>query len=436
MLKKLKRAALGAGVPHEKGTATLATVKMPVPSKVVLPMQQHIGAPCTPVVKKGDTVMVGTLVGKAEGFVSANIYSGVSGTVASVDTVHISNGASVAAVVITPDGQQTVDPAVKAPVVTDKASFIEAIQNCGLVGLGGAGFPTAVKLSPKTPVDTLVINAAECEPYLTADTREMLENGETIASGVKAVMKYLEIKNCVIGIERNKPECVSAMNQLFSGVAGVTVKVLPSRYPQGAEKVLIENTTGREVPQGGLPSDAGVIVMNVTTVSTIGKFLATGMPLVTKRLTVDGDAIKEPKNVEAIIGTPVREVLEFCGLKEGVTVAKLISGGPMMGLALPSADEPVLKQNNGILAFSEKMAAMPAVGPCIRCGRCIEACPMGLAPVQIAGAFNKKNAEELNKLCVDLCMLCGTCSYVCPAKRPVTQTMGLAKDFAKKEAKK
>ena len=430
MLKKLKRAALGAGVPHEKG------VKMPVPSKVVLPMQQHIGAPCTPVVKKGDTVMVGTLVGKAEGFVSANIYSGVSGTVAAVDTVHISNGTSVPAVVITPDGQQTVDPAVKAPVVTDKASFIEAIQACGLVGLGGAGFPTAVKLSPKAPVDTLVINAAECEPYLTADTREMLENGETIASGVKAVMKYLEIKNCVIGIERNKPECVSAMNELFSGVAGVTVKVLPSRYPQGAEKVLIENTTGREVPQGGLPSDAGVIVMNVTTVSTIGKFLATGMPLVTKRLTVDGDAIKEPKNVEAIIGTPVREVLDFCGIKEGVTVAKLISGGPMMGLALPSADEPILKQNNGILAFSEKMAAMPAVGPCIRCGRCIEACPMGLAPVQIAGAFNKKNAEELNKLCVDLCMLCGTCSYVCPAKRPVTQTMGLAKDFAKKEAKK
>ena len=436
MLKKLKRAALGAGVPHEKGTATLATVKMPVPSKVVLPMQQHIGAPCTPVVKKGDTVMVGTLVGKAEGFVSANIYSGVSGTVASVDTVHISNGASVAAVVITPDGQQTVDPAVKAPVVTDKASFIAAVQACGLVGLGGAGFPTAVKLSPKTPVDTLVINAAECEPYLTADTREMLENGETIASGVKAVMKYLEIKNCIIGIERNKPECVSAMNQLFSGVTGVSVKVLPSRYPQGAEKVLIENTTGREVPQGGLPSDAGVIVMNVTTVSTIGKYLATGMPLVTKRLTVDGDAIKEPKNVEAIIGTPVREVLDFCGIKEGVTVAKLISGGPMMGLALPSADEPILKQNNGILAFSEKMATLPAAGPCIRCGRCIEACPMGLAPVQIAGAFNKKDAAELNKLCVDLCMLCGTCSYVCPAKRPVTQTMGLAKDFAKKEAKK
>ena len=436
MLKKLKRAALGAGVPHEKGTAKLTTVKMPVPSKVVLSMQQHIGAPCTPVVKKGDTVMVGTLVGKAEGFVSANIYSGVSGTVTAVETLHGSNGASVAAVVITPDGQQTVDPAVKAPAVTDKASFLAAVQACGLVGLGGAGFPTAVKLSPKAPVDTLVINAAECEPYLTADTREMLENGQTIASGIKAVMKYLDIKTCVIGIERNKPECVSAMNQLFSGEQGVSVKVLPSRYPQGAEKVLVESTTGREVPQGGLPADAGVIVLNVTTVSTIGKFLATGMPLVTKRVTVDGDAVKEPKNVEVIIGTPVREVLDFCGLKEGVTVSKLIMGGPMMGVALPDADQPIVKQNNGILAFSEKMAAMPAIGPCIRCGRCIEACPMGLAPVQIAGAFSKKNTEELKNLCVDLCMLCGTCSYVCPAKRPVTQTMGLAKNFAKKEAQK
>ncbi len=436
MLKKLKRAALGAGVPHEKGTAGLATVKMPVPAKVVLPMQQHIGAPCTPVVKKGDAVMVGTLVGKAEGSISANIYSSVSGTVASIDNVRMLDGSTVQAVAITTDGQQTVDPAVKPPVVTDKASFLAAVQACGLVGLGGAGFPTAVKLSPKSPVDTLVINAAECEPYLTADTREMLENSETILAGIQAVMKYLSINNCVVAIERNKPECVDLMTSLVKDAAGVTVKVLPSRYPQGAEKVLIEKTVGREVPQGGLPADVGVIVLNVTTVSTIGKFLATGMPLVTKRLTVDGDAVKEPKNVEVVLGASVRDVLEFCGLKDGVPVAKLISGGPMMGVALPSFDYPVLKQNNGLLAFSEKMAAKPEMGPCIRCGRCIEACPMGLAPVQIAGAFTKKDADELNKLCVDLCMLCGTCSYVCPAKRPVTQTMQMAKNFAKKEAQK
>ena len=197
MLKKLKRAALGARVPHEKGTAGMGTVKMPVPTKVVLPMQQHIGAPCTPVVKKGDTVQVGTLVGKAEGFVSANIYSGVSGTVTGVDSVRLSSGSFCPAVTIQPDGEQTVDPAVKPPVVTDKESLIAAVQACGLVGLGGAGFPTAVKLSPKTPVDTLVINGAECEPYLTADAREFLENSETVMSGIEAVMKHLDIKKCI-----------------------------------------------------------------------------------------------------------------------------------------------------------------------------------------------------------------------------------------------
>lgn len=436
MFKKLKRAALGASVPHEKATATMETVKMPIPSKVVLPMQQHIGEPCTPVVKKGDTVLVGTLVGQANGAVSANIYSGVSGTVSAIESVRESNGAVVPAVVITPDGQQTVDEGVKAPVVTDKASFLAAVQACGLVGLGGAGFPTAVKLNPTAAVDTLVINAAECEPYLTSDTREMLENGESILAGIRAVMKYLNIKTCVVGIENNKPECIAKMTQLLKAENGVSIKTLPSRYPQGAEKVLIEKTTGREVPQGGLPSDVGVVVLNITTVSTIGKFLATGMPLTTKRVTVAGDAVMNPQNVEVIIGTPASEVLAFCGLKKDVKVSKLISGGPMMGVALPDFDHPVVKQTNGLLVLSEKAASKPDMGPCIRCGRCIEACPLGLAPVQIAGAFTKKDTEALKKLSVDLCMMCGTCSYVCPAKRPVTQVMGLAKNFAKKEAQK
>ncbi len=436
MFKKLKRSALGASVPHEKATAGMATVKMPLPARIVLPMQQHIGAPCTPVVKKGDTVQVGTLVGKAGGFVSANIYSGVSGTVSGIETLVGSTGAVMEAVVITPDGQQTVDPSVQPPVVTDKASLVKAAQDCGLVGLGGAGFPTAVKLSPKTPVDTLVINGAECEPYLTADTREFLENSETVISGIEAVMKYMEIKRCVIGIERNKPECIDLMCSLVSGMAGVEVKPLRSRYPQGAEKTLIESTTGREVPRGGLPSDVGVIVMNVTTVSTLGKFLATGMPLTTKRLTLEGDAVAKPCNVEVIVGTPVQDVLDFVGLKEGVTLSKIICGGPMMGVCLTDINYPVTRQNNGLLLLSDKAAALPAPGPCIRCGRCIEGCPMGLAPVQIAGAFQKKDVAALTALQVDLCVLCGTCSYVCPAKRPVTQTMSLAKELQRKGGKK
>lgn len=433
MFAKLKRAAEGARVPHRKGTADLATVKMPLPSKLVLPMQQHIGAPCTPTVKKGDTVCVGTVVGKAGGFVSADIHSGVSGTVQAVENILMPNGATAAAVTILPDGAQTPDPACKPPVITDAKSLADAARACGLVGLGGAGFPTAVKLSPKdlSAIDTLIINGAECEPYITADNREFLECSDTVLRGVKAVKDTLGIKSVIIAIERNKPAAIDLMFSLTKGDASYKVQPLESRYPQGAEKVLIEKTTGREVPRGGLPSDVGVIVMNVTTVSALGKYLDTGMPLTTKRLTIDGDAVKEAKNVEVIIGTPMEEVLEFCG---GVTedFSKLLMGGPMMGTAVSDPSFPVLKQNNALLAFDSKSAHVPAPGPCIRCGRCIEACPMGLSPVEIAGAYTKENVELLNDLMADLCMGCGCCTFVCPAKRPVAQTMSLAKIVQKK----
>lgn len=434
MFNKMKRAALGAKVPHAKTTADQATVVMPLPSKILLPMQQHIGTPCEPVVKKGDAVQVGTLVGQAQGTVSANIYSSVSGTVTGVESYTTAAGTAVMAVAIEPDGQQTVDPSVKAPKVTNRQELLEAVRNSGLVGLGGAGFPTAVKLDSKKTLHTLLVNAAECEPYLTSDTREMLEHGDTIQKGIQAVMKHLGISKCIVGIENNKPQCIKAMEQIAAALPGVTVKVLPARYPQGAEKVLVKKLTGAEVPQGGLPADVGVVVMNVTTLSVLGSYLETGMPLVKKRVTVDGDAVASPKNVEVPIGTPAGQVLEFCGLKE--PVAKLISGGPMMGVSMPSLESPVIKQTNGLLALSQSAAQKPEMGPCIRCGRCIDACPMGLAPVQIAGAFNKKDDAALKKLCVDLCMLCGSCSYVCPAKRPVTQTMSLAKRFAQKEEQK
>ena len=436
MSKFLKRSAQGAGVPHDKRTSNLETVAMPLPSKIVLSMNQHIGAPAAPAVAKGDQVYVGTIVGKAGGFVSADIHSGVSGTVSEITTITGSNGSIQTAVVIVPDGEQKVDPSIAPPQVTDLKSFQDAVRASGLVGLGGAGFPTAVKLAPKNldEIDTLLINGAECEPYITSDNRCFIEDTHFILSGIKAVMKYLNISKCIIGIEANKPEAIAKMKAAID-VAGIEVKELPCRYPQGAEKVLIENCTGREVPFPGLPSDVGVIVMNVTSTAFVGKYLETGMPLTTKRLTVDGDLVKEPKNVDVIIGTPIQERFDLCG---GLTEepGKVLYGGPMMGTCVASLDQPILKNNNAVLAFSKKFAHMPKATNCIHCGRCVNACPLGLAAKDIIKAYEKGDVEQLQALNADLCMSCGTCSFVCPAKRPLAPSIALAKIMMKNGGKK
>ncbi len=427
MGKFFKRAALGARVPHNKHTAHLETVKMPLPSKIVLPMGQHIGAPATPVVAKGDSVCVGSVVGRANGFVSMDIHSGVSGIVEDIITTTSSNGSVQTSVVIVPDGRQTVDPAVKPPVVTDLKSLQDAVRASGLVGLGGAGFPAAVKLSPKNldEIDVLVTNGAECEPYITSDNRCLQEDADDVICGIRVLMEHLQIPRCVIGIEANKPEDIRRMRQLTEDTP-IEVVQLPSTYPQGAEKVLIETCTGREVPFPGLPSDVGVIVMNVTSVAFVAQYLKTGMPLVTKRLTVDGDIVRNPGNVEVIIGTPIQELLDFCG---GLTEepGKILYGGPMMGICVEDTQQPVLKNNNAILALSKKMARTPKMTNCIHCGRCTNSCPLGLSAKEMVQAYEKKDVELLRTLNTDLCMSCGTCSFVCPAKRPLAQTLGLAK---------
>ena len=435
-LLNLIQSSPGTKVPHSKNTAELATVTMPIPQKIVLPMQQHVGAPCIPVVKKGDHVDVGTLVGDAPETLHSPIYSSVSGTVTGIDRVVHSVGRGITMVEITPDGQQTVDPAIQPPVVTDYASFIEAMHHSGIVGLGGAGFPTDPKIAPKNlaDIDTLLINGAECEPYLSSDYREMLECTDTIISGTRACLKYLGIPKCKICIENNKPKAIDLIRKKLNGDPDISVCVLPSRYPQGAQNVLIKNATGRIVARGARHTSVNVLMLNITTVSTIGKFLATGMPLVSRRLTVTGDAVAHPQNVQVLLGTSMGDVLDFCGLK--CEPRKVIMGGPMMGVSQMHLKFPIIKQNNGLLAFSEKTAAETTSTACIRCGRCINACPMGLQPVFIREAYFDMNVDRLDALMADLCIGCGTCSYVCPARRHITQVTTLAKGHLKSKRKR
>ena len=434
MLNKLKRAALGAHTPHDKATAASKPIPMPLPAQVRILMSQHIGAPAKALVKKGDEVFVGTKIGEAGGFVSANIHSSVSGTVAAVEPFRLSNGRMCDSVVIKTDGKQTVDPAVKAPEVTDKASFLAAVRECGLVGLGGAGFPTDVKLQPKQSVDTLLINASECEVWLTSDTQEMLECSDDIIRGIKAVLQYTGIPKCIIGIENNKPECIDLLCKKTKDDSAIEVKPLPSVYGTGAELILIEKCLGREVPHGGLPADAGAIVMNVTSVSTLGKYLATGMPVVERTITVDGDACAKPQNVVVPVGTAYQDILDYVGVKG--ELGKVVAGGAMMGPAVENLSYPTTKTTSGLIMLSEATAQPPQVNPCIRCGRCVEYCPMGLEPVEVNQAYAARDVQELGKLHVDYCFNCGSCTFVCPAKRPCTQMMGLAKAFYLGEIKK
>ena len=426
----------GAHVPHRKHTAQMESVVMPPPDQVVIPMSQHIGAPCTPVVKAGDLVKVGQLIGDSDKFVSAPIHASVSGKVSKITTVLMPSGMEVQAVVIDSDGEMTPWEGLEPPKVETHQDLVKAARASGLVGLGGAGFPAHIKLNVPEgrKIDTLIINVAECEPYITSDNRCLIEDTHFIFSGIKAVMKYLNIPKCVIGIEGNKPEAIAKMKAAIDA-PGIEVKQLPCRYPQGAEKVLIENCTGREVPFPGLPSDVGVIVMNVTSVAFVSKYLETGMPLTTKRLTVDGDIVKEPKNVEVLIGTPIQELLDFCG---GLTAqpGKVLYGGPMMGTCVADLSQPILKNNNAVLAFSEKLARLPKKTNCIHCGRCVNACPLGLAAKDIVKAYDNGNVELLQELNADLCMSCGTCSFVCPAKRPLAPSIALAKIMMKNGGKK
>ena len=431
----------GVKVPHRKNTANTPAVKIATPKTVVLPTVMHIGKPAIPVVKAGDHVDIGTLVAAQDGFVSSPVYSSVSGTVTKVTDILVSAGRYVPAVVIESDGENTVAD-ISAPVVDSKESFIEALKVSGVVGLGGAGFPTYVKFATDKQIDELIINGTECEPYITSDTRTMIDDADAIADAINIIDKYFDIKKYIIGIESNKKEAIAKMKEIAQKNSKVTVKVLPSRYPQGGEKVLIFNTTGKVVKEGCLPADVGCLVVNCTTMAFISHYMKTGIPLVEKTVTVDGGAVKEPKNVIAPIGTSLKDVFDFCG---GFTKepSKVLYGGPMMGITVPDLDAPVLKQTNAVLALTAKETRMPAETACIRCGTCANTCPLGIDPAAIAVKYSAGNIEALGKLGIQVCMECGCCSFNCPAARPLVQTNKLAKaaykkflDDKKKEAEK
>lgn len=418
----------GIKIPHLKNTADSVPVRIPVPKTVTIPMSMHIGKPAEILVKRGDTVKVGQLIGKADGFVSAHVHSSVSGTVAKTEQRISSNGSKIECAVIDTDGKQELSENIKPPSVNDFDSFINAVKESGVVGLGGAGFPSFVKLKidDLAKIQAVVINAAECEPYITSDTRTMLDKTDFIFKGISAMKKYMNIRQFVIGIETNKPAAIQKMQELSQKEPCVKVHVLPSMYPQGGEKVLVYNTLKKIIPRGCLPIEVGVIVINITTLAFIGEYLETGIPLIEKCITVDGSAVKEPKNVIAPVGTHLSDLIEGAGgLK--CEPAKILYGGPMMGIAVPSMDEPVLKNTNAVIFMDKKEAALKKTTACINCGACLSHCPFRLEPRSIARAYHLGNAEELQKLCVDMCMECGCCSYVCPANRPLVQTNKLAK---------
>lgn len=421
-------------IPHHKNTADMKPVRMEPRAEVLLPTVQHIGAPATPIVKAGDEVKVGQLIAEASGYVSSNIHSSVSGKVTKIDSYLRHDGRTVPIIRIENDGLMTPDESIAPPKINDLASFIEAIRASGLVGLGGAGFPTAVKLDAikAGKINTVVLNGAECEPYITSDAHTMVDNTELLRDAIELFKTFApEIDKYIFGVEDNKPQAISELKKIFDGDEKVSVKVLPSLYPQGAEKVLVHNATGLTVPEGKLPADVGVLILNVTTLAFIAKYVKTGMPLVEKCVTVDGSAVSKPKNVICPIGTTIRDLLDFVdGLSE--EPGKVIFGGPMMGFPACSLDEPIIKQTNAITVLTERDAREREATACIHCGRCVSACPLNLVPTAFSQALNIESTDErmakLEEYSVTLCMECGCCSFVCPAKRPLIQNNRMAKN--------
>ena len=426
----------GVHPPKRKHTSGKSPLLMSDVKTVTIPMSMHIGTPSVPAVKVGDAVQLGTKIAESNGKISVPVYSSVSGKVKAISEILLSNGKKGQAIIIESDGEMTPDPQIAPPTVENKEDFVRAVLESGIIGLGGAGFPTHVKFDVAADaIEDLIVNGAECEPYITSDTVTMTECKEEMICALREIKKYYAIKRIIIGLEAGNDAAIASMNALAGEMKGVEVKVLPARYPQGGEKVLVYHTTGKVIATGALPISVGCAVVNCTTLAAIGEYLLTGMPLVKKCVTVDGGAVANPQNVIVPIGTSIEDVFAFCG---GLTTApeKVIYGGPMMGVTVPDMKMPVMKNSNALLALTPKEAKLPKTTACIRCGACTNACPFGLAPAQILSAYDRHDIDALIQLSVDTCMLCGCCSFTCPANRPLVQTNNLAKQLLKNERMK
>lgn len=423
MLKTFKKG--GIHPAENKFSANKPIEQLPLPKTVTILVAQHIGAPSKVVVKRGDEIKTGQLVAQSAGFVSTNIHSSVSGKVAKIETVVDATGYKKEAIIITVDGDvwdENIDrsPELVTETELDAKAITDKILAAGIVGLGGATFPTHVKLMPPPGMkpELLIINGVECEPYLTSDNRLMLEKGDEMLVGTKLLMKALSVKRAIIGIERNKPNAIKKLTALSAKYEGIEVCPLKVKYPQGSEKHLIKAITGREVASGALPISVGTVVNNVGTAFAVYEAVMKNKPLFERVVTVTGKTIKNPANFLVRIGTPISDLIEAVGgLPEDT--AKVISGGPMMGKSVVSIDIPVSKGTSGILIISEKEGHRKAMQNCIRCGRCVTVCPMGLEPYLLMTLAERKIWEKAEEERIMDCVECGSCSYTCPANRPL-----------------
>lgn len=423
----------GVHPPENKFSADKPIVVLPLPKQVQIPVAQNLGAPSKPVVSKGDEIKVGQLIAKGEAFISANVHSSVSGKVLKIDEVVDQSGYRRPAVVINVEGDEWDEGIDRSETLvrdikSTKAEIIEKLKELGIVGLGGATFPTHVKLMipDGKNAEVLIINGVECEPYLTSDHRLMLEKAEEVLIGTSILMKGLGVNKAYIGIENNKPDAINKLAELARNYEGIEIQALKVKYPQGGEKQLIKALTGREAPSGKLPIEVGCVVNNVGTAFAVYEAVQKNKPLFERIVTVTGKNINKPANFLTRIGTPISELLAAVdGIPEGT--GKIVSGGPMMGKALISEDAPVVKGTSGILLFDEKEAVRVEMRNCIRCAKCISVCPMGLEPVLINQLSKAQQWENVEKERVMDCIECGSCQYTCPSGRPLLDYIRLGK---------